>query len=80
MHSRTVRAHFDGEHICLDEACTLEPGTPLLVIVLPQRRDESEHEDWIRVSQQTLARACGEEEPEYSLDTIKEPNPEYARR
>ena len=42
--------------------------------------DESEHADWLRLSQQTLANADGAEEPEYSLDAIKEPNPEYARR
>ena len=40
MLSRTVRAHFDGEHIRLDEPCILEPETPLLVIVLPQQHDE----------------------------------------
>jgi hypothetical protein len=42
--------------------------------------DESEHADWYRLSQQTLANAYGAEEPEYALDAIKEPNPEYARR
>ncbi len=25
MYTRTVRAHFDGKHIHLDEPCTLEP-------------------------------------------------------
>ena len=79
MPSRTVRAHFDGEHIRLDEPCLLEPDTPLLVIILPQQREESEQADWYRLSQQTLANAYGAEEPEYSLDTVKEPNPEYAR-
>jgi hypothetical protein len=80
MPSKTRRAHFDGEHIRLDEPCILEPETPLLVIVLPQQHDESEHTDWLQLSQQTLANAYGAEEPEYSLDAIKEPNPEYARR
>ena len=79
MPSRTVRAHFDGEHIRLDEPCLLEPDTPLLVIILPQQHEESEQADWCRLSQQTLANAYGTEEPEYSLDAIKEPNPEYAR-
>ena len=80
MPSRTVRAHFDGEHIRLDEPCMLEPDTPLLVIVLPKQQAENEHADWIRLSQQTLTDAYGEEEPEYSLNAIREPNPEYARR
>jgi hypothetical protein len=42
--------------------------------------DESEQAEWYRLSQQTLANAYGAEEPEYALDAIKEPNPEYARR
>jgi hypothetical protein len=42
--------------------------------------DESDHIDWYQLSQQTLANAYGAEEPEYTLDAIKEPNPEYARR
>ena len=79
MPSRTVRAHFDGEHIRLDEPWLLEPDTPLLVIILPQQHDESEQTDWGWLSQLTLANAYGAEEPEYSLDAIKEPNPEYAR-
>ena len=80
MNFRTIRAHFDGEHIRLDDPCALEPDTPLLVIVLPKQLDESEHADWVRLSQQALANAYGENEPEYALDAIKEPNPEYARR
>ena len=79
MPLRTIRAHFDGEHIRLDEPCRLEPDAPLLVIILPQQHEESEQEDWGRLSQQTLANAYGAEEPEYSLGAIKEPNPEYAR-
>ena len=79
MPLKTVRAHFDGEHIRLDEPCMLEPDTPLLVIVLPKQCDEHEHADWIRLSQQALANAYDAEEPEYSLDAITESNPEYAR-
>jgi hypothetical protein len=39
-----------------------------------------EHEDWARLSLQALGKAYGEHEPEYSLDVIKEPNPEYEGR
>jgi hypothetical protein len=58
----------------------LEPDTPLLVLVLPRHHEESEQADWYRLSQQIFANAYGAEEPEYALDAIKEPNPEYARR
>ena len=80
MPPKTVRAHFDGEHIRLDEPCLLEPDAPLLVLVLPTQHDADEHADWIRLSQQALANAYGEDEPEYSVDTIIVPNPDYARR
>ncbi len=80
MSPRTVHAHFDGEQIRLDEPCLLEPDAKLLVIILPKQLHDDEHEDWIRVSQRALENAYGEHEPEYSLDAIKEPNPDYERR
>jgi hypothetical protein len=36
-----------------------------------------EREDWARLALECLARAYGNDEPEYSLDSIKEKNPEY---
>lgn len=36
-----------------------------------------ERDDWVRLSLQCLARAYGDDEPEYSRDQIKEANPEY---
>ena len=77
---RTIRAHFDGEQVCLDESCQLEPDAQLLVVVLPKQSSDHEHEDWLLLSRQALENACGEDEPEYSLDAIKEPNPEDERR
>jgi hypothetical protein len=76
----TIRAHFDGEHIRLDEPCQLEPDAQLLIVVLPQRVDDEEHEDWVHLSRQALEHAYAEDEPDYSLDAIKEPHPEYERR
>jgi len=43
--------------------------------VLPKSSDE-EREDWTRLSLESLARAYSDDEPEYSLDLIKEANPE----
>jgi hypothetical protein len=76
----TIRAHFDGQHIRLDEPCQLEPDTQLLVVVLPKQADDGEREDWVLLSQQALENAYAEDEPDYPLDAIKEPNPEYERR
>ncbi len=75
-----IRAHFDGEHIRLDEPCQLEPDAQLLIIILPKQPEESDQEDWTRLSLRALENAYGEQEPEYSLDTLKEPNPAYEGR
>jgi hypothetical protein len=39
-----------------------------------------EQSDWSFLAQQSLTEAYSPDEPEYSLDLIKEPNPEYERR
>jgi hypothetical protein len=75
-----VRAHFDGRQIRLDEPCQLEPDTQLLIIILAQRPGKGEREDWEGLSLRALSNAYGEHEPEYSLDAIKQPNPEYEGR
>ena len=74
----TLRASFDGEGIRLDDPLDLEPGTPLTVTVRLQ--DDPDREDWARLSARALEDAYGDDEPEYSLDLIKRPNPEYERR
>lgn len=38
---------------------------------------DSEREDWLLLAQQSLERAYGDDEPEYSPNLIREPNPEY---
>ena len=75
MPAVTLSAHFDGQQIVLDEPYPLEPNAPLTVVVLPE--DDQEREDWARFGLQNLARAYGDDEPEYTLDMIKEWNPEY---
>ena len=80
MSLRTVRAHFDGQHIRLNEPCDLQPDTQLLVTVLQEQKPDEERETWLLLSSKGLERAYGEDEDEYSLDLIKEPNPEYERR
>lgn len=76
MEKVTLRAHFDGRQIVLDEPFELEPNTELIVTVRPKSADQ-EREDWARLSLESLSRAYGDDEPEYSLDLIKEANPEY---
>ena len=80
MSSVTIRAHFDGQQVRLDEPYQLEPDAQLLVVVLPKQVEDMDHEAWVRLSRQALENAYAEDEPDYSLDAIKEPNPEYERR
>lgn len=79
MDTITLHAHFDGEQIRLDEPYELKPNTKLLVTVLPKQRSDNEREEWLRLSKNALENAYAEDEIEYSLDLIKEANPEYER-
>jgi hypothetical protein len=78
MNTISVPAYFDGEHIRLNQQLELEPNTKLIVIVLP--KDDTEREEWINFSSQRLESAYAPDEIEYSLDLIKEANPEYEGR
>jgi hypothetical protein len=81
MKTVTLRAHFDGDRIRLDEPFPLDPGTPLTVVVLSKDQEpENERESWALFSRRGLAEAFGDDEPEYSLDLIKEKNPGYEGR
>ena len=70
MPTVSLRAHFDGERIQLDEPFDLPPDVPLLVTVL---EPESDHDRaaWIAAGRQGLARAFGDDEPEYTSEDIK---------
>ncbi|HSF32671.1 MAG TPA: hypothetical protein VLK82_19635 [Candidatus Tectomicrobia bacterium] len=40
---------------------------------------DDEYKDWLRISQSALEQAYSSDEPTYSLDAIKEPNPDHER-
>ncbi len=83
MNAIILRAHFDGHQIVLDEPSKLdelEPNTPLIITALPRDQEVEEREAWLNLSLEGLNRAYGEDEPDYSLDRIIEPNPEYEGR
>src|SRR5436305_15116532 len=79
METRTLRAHFDGNQILLDEPFELEPNTELLVTILPKASEE-DGEGWARFSMESFTSAHGDDEPQYSLELIKEANPECEGR
>ena len=75
MQTITLNAHFDGKQILLDQPYELEPDQKLLVSVVETRGDEDD--DWYAPSVAGLARAYGDDEPEYPTSLIKERNPLY---
>ena len=70
MPAVTLRAHFDGEQIVLDEPFDLPPNSPLMVTVLP-KEDSTEDAQWHGLAAAALARAYGEDEPDYSAADLK---------
>ena len=67
----TLKAHFDGEHIVLDEPFELPANTPLAVTVLPTEKADFERAGWVAISEERLAAAYGDDEPEYSAADLK---------
>ena len=71
MPTVALKAHFNGNHIVLDEPFDLPPNSPLIVTLLPE--PDTERADWEALAVASLARAYGPDEPDYSLNDIKRP-------
>jgi hypothetical protein len=63
MPTISLKAHFDGNSIQLDEPFELPRDAQLIITVLPLSSDR----EWANLSAQGLARAYGDNEPEYSV-------------
>lgn len=70
MPALTLKAHFDGERIQLDEPFELPINVPLMVTVLAPVNG-AESAAWAQVSAVGLARAYADNEPEYSIADVK---------
>ena len=70
MSGLTLKAHFDGKYITLDEPYALQPGAPLAVIVLPTP-PELDNAELTQTAVTGLARAYSDDEPEYTLADVK---------
>lgn len=73
-----IPAHFDGEHIKLDEPVELERNARLLVTVV--RNNDEEHEAWLRMMAAQLDSAYNGAGDDYPIESIKEMNPDYEGR
>jgi hypothetical protein len=70
MPAVTLKAHYNGEQIVLDEPFDLPPNSPLMVTVLP-KDDSADDVQWHGLAIAALARAYGVDEPDYSADDLK---------
>lgn len=78
MHTILSAGYWNGEAIVPDELLDMEPNTKLIVAVrVDNGSAEAEREEWYRFVSQNLARAYGNDEPEYTEADIKVLNPEY---
>jgi hypothetical protein len=71
MAAISLKAHFDGTNIRLDEPFELPPNAQLLVTVLSPLPTESERNAWAELGVVELARAYGDDEPEYTEADIR---------
>lgn len=68
MPAAILKAHYDGQHIVLDEPFELPANAPLIVTVIAP---DAERSDWAALGAQSLARAYGDNEPEYTTADLK---------
>jgi len=70
MPSVTLKAHYDGERIQLDEPFDL-PRKALLLVTVLSPEGNGDRIAWLVASSAALARAFGDDEPEYTLADIR---------
>lgn len=70
MPAVTLKAHYDGERILLDEPFEIPTNAPLMVTVLSP--SVSEHaDDWLSAARDGLSRAYGDAEPTYTVRDVR---------
>ncbi len=70
MRAVSLKAHYDGERILLDEPFEIPPNSPLVVTVLPATQ-EVMGDDWIGAAEKALSSAYGADEPDYSAADVR---------
>ncbi len=76
MKAVTLKAHWDGKHVFLDEPFEIPSDAKLFVTVIPAETVEEEHQAWLAASQASFARAYGDNEPDYSNALLREAPPD----
>lgn len=65
MPTVSIKAHYDGTQVLLDEPVEIPANSPLIVTVLPVE-DAPMDRDSQAIAKQALSEAYGDDEPEYS--------------
>ncbi len=68
---------IDVTHLELFQPIQMPPHSRIIVAVMASNELLDEREMWFRFAAEHFQTAYGEDEPEYTLDMIREPNPEY---
>ncbi len=68
----------DSTHLELSRPIDTPLGRKVVISVTEAKKDMDEHALWLAASAEGLRSAFGDSEPEYTLDMVKEPNPELA--
>jgi hypothetical protein len=68
----TLKAHYDGKQVCLDEPIDLAPNTPMLVTIARPDAEDADRAEWFALAKTAFARAYGDDEPDYSNAVILE--------
>lgn len=74
MATISLKAHFNGQHIVLDEPFSFPENAQLIVTVLHASSEEAlkERDSFADTAARELSRAYGEDEPEYTAADIRE--------
>jgi hypothetical protein len=73
----TVEAQvIDSRHLKLKRPIKIAPGSTVMVTIEPAK-GISEESEWYLLSLRGLEEAYGEDEPDYPLERIKVPNPDF---
>jgi len=67
---------IDSRHLKLKKPIKITPGSTVMITIEPAE-GIAEEQEWYLLSSQGLEEAYSEGEPDYSLERIKIPNPEY---
>ena len=67
---------IDSQHLKLKRAIDLAPGSTVIITIKPAG-SVADEQAWYQLSSQGLAGAYSVNEPDYSLEMIKDPNLDY---